>query len=342
MRKQLYPWLAAALAGLLSTAVAGGQTAGPAAPTSTTRQSAVAAVVNGETIPEVAVQRALKGMPPEKHAEARSEILNILIDNALIERYLVGLPVTVDMKAVDAKMTQIRDEIKKEGSTFEKVMQDLMLTETELREKILAELRWERFAEAQVTDKSLRDLFAQNREMFDGTLVSARHILLSPPPGDAAANEQAKARLLAFKKQIEGEVAQGLAKLPPQTDKLAREKARYKLTDDAFAAIAAKESACPSKADGGNLRYFPRAGTMIDSFARVAFSLQPYQMSGVVTTQFGHHLILTTDRKPGGKEVKFEDVQNQVKEVFFERLRDRLTSQLRPTAKITINPPPKT
>ena len=135
-------------------------------------------------------------------------------------------------------------------------------------------------------------------------------------------------------------MARGLAQLPAGADNLAREKARAKLTEDAFAAIASKDSACPSKAQGGDLGYFLRAGTMVEPFAQAAFALKPYQMSDVVQTHLGYHLILATDRKPG-KEVKFEDVKEEVKEVFFDRLRDLMVSRLRPRAQITINQAPK-
>src|SRR5262249_22579455 len=178
-----------------------------------------------------------------------------------------------------------------------------------------------------------------NHDMFDGTMVSARHILLMPPSGDAKANEEAKARLVGLKKQIEEEVAKGVAKLPADTDKLAREKARTKLMDETFAAVATKESSCPSKQDGGALGFFPRAGSMVEPFARAAFALKPYEISDVVTTQFGHHIILTQERRPG-RETKFEDVKDDVKEIFSDRLREDLAAKLRQTAKIVINPAP--
>jgi peptidyl-prolyl cis-trans isomerase C len=343
MRKALNPWLAAAILSLLSAAFLRGQGPTPLEPPATPAPAAtvVAALVDGEPIPELAVYRAMRRVPPARQAEARPEILTFLIDNALIDHYLAKIPVVVEQKEIDAKMTVIKEEIKKEGSSFEKVMQDLMLTEKDLRDKIVAELRWDKFAEAQATEKALRELFDQHREMFDGTAVSARHILLSPPTGDAQAAEQAKMKLTSFKKQVEKEVADGLAKLPASADNLAREKARAKLTEDAFAAIASKESACPSKSQGGNLGYFLRAGNMVETFAQAAFALKPYQMSDVVQTQFGYHLILVTDLKPG-KDVKFEDVKDEVKEVFCDRLRDLVAGRLRPRATITINPPPKT
>jgi len=345
MRRVLNPWLAAAIISLLSAAflrgqapAAAAQTPGADAPRLT--GGSVAAVVDGESIPEIAVQRALKRVPPARQAEARPEILTFLVENVLIDHYLAKIPVVVEPKEIETKMTMIKTEIKKENSSLDKVMQDLLLTEKDLRDKIVAEIRWDKFAESQATDKALRELFDQHREMFDGTAVSARHILLTPSSNDAQAVEQAKIKLAGFKKQVETEVARGLTQLPTGSDNLAREKARAKLTEDAFAAIATKESACPSKAQGGDLGYFLRAGTMVEPFAQAAFSLKPYQMSDVVQTHLGYHLILATDSKPG-KDVKFEDVKEEVKEVFFDRLRDLMVSRLRPRGQITINPAPK-
>jgi hypothetical protein len=63
-------------------------------------------------------------------------------------------------------------------------------------------------------------------------------------------------------------------------------------------------------------------------------------MSDIVTTQFGYHLILTIDRKPG-KEVKFEEIKNIVKAVYCDQLHDQLSAQLRQKANVVIHPAPK-
>jgi peptidyl-prolyl cis-trans isomerase C len=296
-----------------------------------------AATVNGIAIPEIAVQRGLKRVPAERQADARPEIINYLIDNALIDQYLTQSQKPVAKEEIDARMKQVADEIRKSGSTLEKVMKDLSLTEAEMRNQIAGQLRWDHYAYDLATDKTLRAYFDGNLDVFDGTMVRARHILLSPPAGDTKANQEAKARLAGFKKQVEDEVAQGLAKLPAQTDNLEREKTRAKLSQDAFAAIATKESACPSKAHGGDLEWFPRAGAMVEPFAKAAFALKPYQMSDVVTTQFGHHLILVTDRRQG-KPIKFEDIKDEVREVYCDRLREALAAKLRPQAQIVVTP----
>jgi peptidyl-prolyl cis-trans isomerase C len=300
--------------------------------------SAIAARVNNQVISEIAVQRGLKRVPEDKQGLARQEILDYLIDNLLLDQYLQQLGENVDKKEVDAKAKLIRDELERKHEDYAKVMKELMLNETELRTNIEAELRWNQYAEKQATNDQLKKLFEADKEMFDGTMVRARHILRSS--GKEA--DRTKAGLLLIKKQVEDQVTQGLAKLPADTSKLNREKARQELLEKAFGDFARKESECPATKDvGGDLQWFPRGGSMVEPFAKAAFTLQPFQISDVVQTQFGYHLILVTDRKPG-REVAFDEVKDEVKEVFFGQLRDRLVARVRPTAKITITPVGKT
>jgi parvulin-like peptidyl-prolyl isomerase len=310
-----------------------GTTPGPAKPA--TMPTGNAATVNGQPITELAVQRGLKRVPPAHQAEARAEILDFLVDNVLLDQYLLQLRIEVPAQEIDGRVQEILAEIKRGGQTYEKVMQDLMLTEQELRAQLAAELRWERFCDAQANEKALHDLFEKNPELFDGSMVRARHILLSPPPGDAKAGEQAKLQLMRFKQQIEEAAAKETAKLPSGSDDLARETARNRALEEAFAELAHKESSCPSKEKGGDLAWFRRAGNMVEPFARAAFALKPYHMSDVVATKFGYHLILVTDRRPG-KEAKFDEVKDVVKDVYCDRLREDMLGQLRSKAQIVI------
>jgi len=72
---------------------------------------------------------------------------------------------------------------------------------------------------------------------------------------------------------------------------------------------------------------------MVEPFSKAAFALRPFQMSDIVQTQFGYHLILLLDRKPG-KDVKFEDVKANVKDVYLDRMRESLVQGLRSKARI--------
>jgi peptidyl-prolyl cis-trans isomerase C len=310
----------------------------PAPPPSSPAPDAVAATVNGRPIPELAVYRALLREPPARRDALRGEAISFLVENALLDQYLEQMKVAVEEKEVEKRLAEIKKEITDTKLDFAKVCQTLHVTETDLRVQIVATLRFDKFAGQYATDKALREFFDANRTMFDGSQVKARHILLKPATADAQAAEQAKAKLLGIKKQIEEQVAVGMKGVTAQ-DKLAQEKARIKLLDEAFAALALKESACPSKSNGGELGWFPRSGRMVEAFAKTAFALKPYEMSDVVATDFGMHLILVTDRK-AGSEVQYEKLQEVVREVYTDRLREALVARLRPTARIVINPPP--
>jgi parvulin-like peptidyl-prolyl isomerase len=311
-----------------------------AQPAQSTPATAIAATVNGKPIPEADVLRGLKGLPADVQAQARADIVNHLIDMTLLDQYLLELHVEVPQKDIDARVGELREELKKSGKTIEKMLQELTLTEEELKNQLTAELRWEKYTDQKVTEQTLRAYFDKNPEMFDGTTVHARHILLTPASADPQAAEQAQTRLVSIKKQIEEEAAKELAKLPPEAVGEAREKTRTKAIENAFAEIAKKESACPSKNQGGDLGWFPRAGTMVEPFAKAAFALKPYEMSDIVVTRFGCHLILAIERRPG-KETKFEDVKDVVRDAYCERMSEAYCAQLRAKAKITVNPPPK-
>jgi peptidyl-prolyl cis-trans isomerase C len=84
---------------------------------------------------------------------------------------------------------------------------------------------------------------------------------------------------------------------------------------------------------------------MVEPFAKAAFAMKPYEMSDVVATEFGYHLILVTARKQGAAK-KFEDVKEDVRMLYAMRVREAVIAQMKPKAQITITPttpaaPPK-
>src|SRR5262245_19224993 len=309
MRSAVRPWLAAvALAGLGWFAQA--QQPAPSSPPPAAAPG-VAATVNGQPISETAVQRGLKRVDPAQHAEARLEILNVLTENILIDQHLMQLNISLDAKEIDSRFQQIKTDIEKAANgkpehSFANVLKELMLTEEELKAVIASDMRWEKYVGQQSNDKALLEYFTANKDVFDGSMVRARHILIKPADATPQAADKAKAELAAVRQEIEKKAAEEVAKQPASADPLAREQARAKAFEDAFAAAAHDKSACPSKQQGGDVDWFPRAGSMVEPFAKAAFALKPYQLSDVVPTAFGFHLILVTDRRPG-KDVKFDD-----------------------------------
>jgi peptidyl-prolyl cis-trans isomerase D len=86
-----------------------------------------------------------------------------------------------------------------------------------------------------------------------------------------------------------------------------------------FGELAKKYSEDDSNAkNGGDLDYFGR-GKMVPEFDAVAFTLQPGQISDVVKTQFGYHIIKLTDKKTGTTRPFAELRQQLADQLAYER-----------------------
>ncbi|MBN2332381.1 MAG: peptidylprolyl isomerase [Deltaproteobacteria bacterium] len=82
-----------------------------------------------------------------------------------------------------------------------------------------------------------------------------------------------------------------------------------------FSSLAKAHSTCPSKARGGDLGFFT-SDQMVKEFSDAAFSLEPGEISPVVKTQFGYHIILVDEKKAAAQQ-SFDDV----KEALTEKMR---------------------
>ncbi|UPU37132.1 peptidylprolyl isomerase [Geomonas paludis] len=130
-------------------------------------------------------------------------------------------------------------------------------------------------------------------------------------------------------------------KMKPEEKQKAREKAEALLTrvkgGEDFAAVAESESGCPSATAGGDLGTFGR-GQMVAPFEKAVFDLKPGEISSVVESQFGFHIIKLAEKHEAGK-VSYEEAKQKIVEFLkAEKVRKAVMSfvdELKSKAKIT-------
>lgn len=143
-----------------------------------------------------------------------------------------------------------------------------------------------------VNEADLKTYYEQNTARLAGKEERrASHILLAAPQGDAAKREAAKKK------------AQELL-------------AQVKAKPDTFAEVARKNSQDPgSAAKGGDLDFFAR-GAMVKPFEDAVFSMKKGEISDVVESDFGFHIIRLTDIKAPAQKT-------------FEQMRPELEAELK-------------
>jgi peptidyl-prolyl cis-trans isomerase C len=165
------------------------------------------------------------------------------------------------------------------------------------------------------SDDEAKDYYAKNLDRFkEEETIRASHILIR---ADSSADPATKAKARETIDAI-------LAKARAGQD---------------FAALAQESSQDPGSASrGGDLNYFKR-GMMVPEFNDAAFALQPGQLSDVVTTQYGYHIIKVTDRK-AGRVIPFEEAAPQIKQFLGEQKkqdrRKAFIDELKTKAKIEV------
>lgn len=148
--------------------------------------------------------------------------------------------------------------------------------------------------EVKVTEDHLRQYYDDHpSEYHKEKEVRARHILFSVKE-DAPAEEVAK---------VQTEARKILAEAKGGKD---------------FAELAKKHSQDPTALqNSGDLGYFDR-GKMVPAFADTAFSMKPGEISELVRTPFGFHIIKVEDVRPE-KTSSFEEVRTQIESVLKEQ-----------------------
>jgi len=287
----------------------------------------VLAHVNNETVTKADFERLLRNIelnnrgpvPADRRDEIYRKVLDELVTYTLLKQEAKAREFTVTDAEVEEQVNKMRQSARTEEA-FKKALAERKMTLERLKVDARAEMSIAKMMAAQVagateaTDAEVRDFYDKNPDKFKrGETVRASHILLRVDPNaDDATKKQTKAKIDAVLK-------------------------RAKSGED-FAALAQQNSQDGSAPQGGDLGYFPKE-KMVPAFADVAFALKTGEISDVVTTQFGVHIIKVTDRKPAGT-VPLDEVSPQVKQYLTEQKKQQqaqaFIAQIKQKAKIEV------
>lgn len=230
------------------------------------------------------------------------QLLDQLIAEEVIYQRGLSQGVEVDENATALQFQQMRAQFAS-NEEWQQALDSNQTDEDGLRFQIGRNLVIQQVISDAVTDippASEADVLAfynENPEYFQvGEQVTARHILISSE-GLTTDDELAAAR----------ERAEGI---------------RQELLAGAnFTVVAQEKSEGPSAASGGELGTFGR-GQMVPPFEEAAFSLAIGQISEIVQTQFGYHIIEVTARQDSGN-VPIDDVAPSIQQYLIQERQGR-------------------
>jgi peptidyl-prolyl cis-trans isomerase C len=263
---------------------------------------------------------------PERLADIKKRVLDQMIDDRLLVQQAKTKNIRVSQLEVDDGVKKVRsrfsneeefnNEMKKEGMNteeFRKHIQDQLATIKLIDQEVKAKV-------PPPGDDEIKGLF----ETLDAIVKD------KPIPGSHTPSELEELKALA--KAVErrfGERARArhiLIRVGPTASKEDREAALKKIKDvqarlkkgEDFSELARKHSEDPGSKDrGGDLGYFSR-GDMVPSFDKAAFSLDVGQLSDVVQTDFGYHIIQLQEKKAASK-MSLDEIKDDLKEYLFQQ-----------------------
>jgi peptidyl-prolyl cis-trans isomerase C len=272
---------------------------------------AVVARVNGVDIPSAELERAIRNLEAnvgnQVPAERRSEIYRGILDQLVEQKLLAQEAASRNIKATDTEIASGIDNMKKQAPTpdaFTKALASRKMTEADLRAEASHQIAINKLLttevepKAAVTETDIADFYKKNPQFFmQPEAVRASHILLKADTPEAKA--QAKTKADDLLRQIKGGAD--------------------------FAGLAKQHSNDGSAANGGDLGFFPR-GQMVKAFEEAAFALKPGEVSPVVETEFGYHIIKSGEHRTA-RTVPLAEVSDRIAQALRQQKQQQLAQE---------------
>jgi peptidyl-prolyl cis-trans isomerase C len=278
--------------------------------------NAVVATVNGTKITEGQIAKILDArleqlasrIPPNMKDQYRQTMRKRLVEQMVIEQVLTekekAANITVSAADVNEKIAEQMKEQNLTTDEFKALLKNYGTSYSEFEQNMRKKLAFEKLMDGEFKTKikepneaAIKAFYDENADQFkEPESIHAKHILIKPEDG----NDPNKAKAAA---------------------KAKAEEVMKKVKDGGnFEELAKEYSACPSAKNGGDLGDAPK-GSFVPEFEKAAYALEPNQVSDIVETEFGYHIIKLVSHKQANvvslesaKEKIAEHLTNQQKE----------------------------
>lgn len=195
------------------------------------------------------------------------------------------------------------DELNKNlyaNENYKKILEDLKISDTCIKSQVEKTLTIQKYTEnfdknLKISDEEMKKYYEEHKADYYKDEVKASHILISTV--DDNGKELSEAKKKEAKKKAEEVLKK--AKSGEEFSELAKE-----YSDDSGSA-----------ANGGDLGYFTK-GQMVQPFEEAAFSLKSGEISGLVESEYGYHIIKVYDKID--KQLTFDEVKDEIKKTLTE------------------------
>jgi peptidyl-prolyl cis-trans isomerase C len=207
-------------------------------------------------------------------------------------------------------LEDLKRRIAASGQDFEQVKAVLR---TRLGEQKLMEAQWA--GKVNITEDDAKKYYSENTKRFETPeRVRASHILIKPDTSDPNVDpNEAKAKARTKAEQLLKQIRDGVD----------------------FATLARANSACVTATRGGDLGLKPRR-TWAKPFEEAAFKLKVGQVSDVVETKVGYHIIRVTDCKEASL-MTFEEAKDKIINGLTQKSRQEIVREYVDSLKAEAN-----
>ena len=240
-----------------------------------------------------------QSVPEGQRQMLNDSVLDRMIARELLYQESQKRGIKPDQSELESEFKTFKENFASEDE-FKKSMENMNLTEEMVKENIRRGYTIKLFIDKEIvenisiSEQEAKEFYEQNIDKFKTPAqVKASHILIMVDENaDEKAKKEAREKIEAIKKELEGGAD--------------------------FAQLAEKESQCPSS----------ERGKMVQPFEDVAFGMKEGEVSDIVETRFGFHIIKVTGKRDEFL-MPFPEIRNRIEEYLQqEKIQEEIDSLL--------------